>query len=72
MLTSQEENYILTHAYVPSRRHSVIDRRDRIFYERMSEYLKQGDAVVFVEAPHVRGMSKLLREDGYQITGPGI
>jgi uncharacterized protein YbaP (TraB family) len=56
----------------PSRHHSVIDRRDRCFYERMSEYLDEGDAVAFVGAPHVRGMSKLMRDDGYQITGPGI
>ena len=56
----------------PSRHHSVINHRDRIFYERMSEYLQQGNAVVFVGAPHVRGMSKFLLEDGYQITGPEI
>ncbi len=52
----------------PSRHHSVIDHRDKIFYARMLEYLEQGDAVVFVGAPHVRGVSKLLRADGYQIT----
>jgi hypothetical protein len=34
--------------------------------------LEQGDAVVFVGAPHVRGVSKLLRADGYQIEGPGL
>ena len=56
----------------PSRHHSVINHRDRIFYERMSEYLQQGNAVVFVGAPHVRGMSKFLLEDGYQISGPEI
>ena len=56
----------------PSRHHSVINRRDWIFYERMFEYLDQGDAVAFVGAPHVRGMSKLMREDGYQISGPRI
>lgn len=56
----------------PSRHHSVIDHRDKIFYERMLEYLEQGDAVAFVGAPHVHGVSKLLREDGYQIKGPGI
>jgi uncharacterized protein YbaP (TraB family) len=56
----------------PSRHHSVIDHRDKIFYERMLEYLKQGNAVAFVGAPHVPGVSKLLREDGYQVEGPGI
>ena len=56
----------------PSRHHTVIDHRDKIFYERMRKYLEQGDAVAFVGAPHVPGVSKLLREDGYQIKGPGI
>ncbi|MEE4263692.1 MAG: TraB/GumN family protein [Desulfobacteraceae bacterium] len=56
----------------PSRHHSVIDHRDRIFYEGMLQYLEQGDAVAFVGAPHLRGVSKLLRADGYQIKGSGI
>ncbi len=56
----------------PSRHHSVINHRDRTFYGRMSEYLSQGGVVAFVGAPHVRGMSKLLLEDGYTISGPRI
>jgi len=56
----------------PSRHHSVIDQRDKIFYDRMLEYLEHGDAVVFVGAPHVPGVIKLLCENGYQIKGPGI
>ena len=56
----------------PSRHHSVIDHRDKIFCARMLEYLKAGDAVAFVGAPHVQGVSDLLREDGFQIRGPGI
>ena len=56
----------------PSRHHSVIDYRDEIFFERMLEYLKQGNAVAFVGAPHVWGICKLLRADGFQIRGPGI
>ena len=51
----------------PSRHPSVIEHRDKIFCARMLEYLEAGDAVAFVGAPHVRGVSKLLREDGYQI-----
>jgi uncharacterized protein YbaP (TraB family) len=56
----------------PSRHHSVIDHRDKIFHERMRDYFEQGDAVAFVGAPHVPGVSKLLSEDGYQIKGPGL
>jgi uncharacterized protein YbaP (TraB family) len=56
----------------PSRHQSVIDHRDEIFYERIQAYLNEGEVIVFVGAPHVRGMSKLLRKDGYQIKGPRI
>jgi len=56
----------------PSRHQSVIDHRDGIFYERMQPYLMQGRVVAFVGAPHVPGISKLLREDGYDIRGPRL
>jgi len=56
----------------PSRHRSVINHRDKIFYENMLEHFKTGDAVAFVGAPHVRGVSKLLREAGFRIKGPPI
>jgi uncharacterized protein YbaP (TraB family) len=56
----------------PSRHRSVINHRDKIFYENMLEYLKSGDAVAFVGAPHVRGVGKLLGEAGFRIQGPPI
>jgi uncharacterized protein YbaP (TraB family) len=56
----------------PSRHHSVIDHRDEIFYERLQDYLEEGDFVAFVGAPHVRGLSRLLHENGYQISGPVV
>ncbi len=56
----------------PSRHHTVIDHRDNIFYERMLEYFEQGNAVAFVGAPHVPGVSKLLHKAGYRLKGPVI
>ena len=56
----------------PSRHRSVINHRDKIFYENMREHFSGGEAVAFVGAPHVRGVSRLLREDGFRITGPPI
>ena len=56
----------------PSRHHSVIDRRDEIFFEQMRQYMLSGHAVAFVGAPHVRGVSRLLHKDGYKVTGPDI
>ena len=56
----------------PSRHRSVINHRDRIFYKKMLGHFETGDAVAFVGAPHMRGVSKLLREAGFQIKGPAI
>jgi uncharacterized protein YbaP (TraB family) len=56
----------------PSRHRSVINHRDKIFYENMREHFSGGGAVAFVGAPHVRGVSRLLREDGFRIDGPNI
>jgi uncharacterized protein YbaP (TraB family) len=56
----------------PSRHRSVINHRDKIFYENMREHFSGGGAVAFVGAPHVRGVSRLVLEDGFRITGPPI
>jgi uncharacterized protein YbaP (TraB family) len=56
----------------PSRHPSVIDDRDRSFFERTRDYLAQGEVVVFVGAPHVAGMSRLLRRDGFCVCGPAL
>jgi hypothetical protein len=49
-----------------SHRFSAIDGRDQILYERMLVYLEKGDVIAFVGAPHIRGISRMLRTDGYQ------
>lgn len=51
----------------PSRHHSVMDRRDRVLFERMFSYLERGNTVAFVGAPHIRGICKLLQDEGYRI-----
>ena len=56
----------------PSRHHSVINYRDQIFYDRMHDYLEQGDLVAFVGAPHVRGIRDLLLKDGYEVRRAGM
>jgi uncharacterized protein YbaP (TraB family) len=56
----------------PSRHRSVIHHRDKIFFENMQGHFKSGDAVAFVGAPHVPGISRLLGEAGFRITGPAI
>ena len=56
----------------PSRHHTVIDHRDEIFFERMRAELVRGDIVAFLGAPHLKGMSRLLLADGYQVKGPWL
>ena len=56
----------------PSRHHSVINHRDRLFFKRMLKYLMQGDVAVFIGAPHINGVSKLLSENGFRLEGPSI
>ena len=56
----------------PSRHHTVIDHRDQIFYERMRDELAHGEVVAFLGAPHLKGMSRLLIADGYQVLGPWL
>jgi hypothetical protein len=56
----------------PSRHHTVIEHRDQVFYERMQTELARGDVVAFLGAPHLKGMSRLLLADGYQLKGPWL
>ena len=56
----------------PSRHHTVIDHRDEIFYKRMRAELDQGEVIAFLGAPHLKGMSRLLLADGYQVRGPWL
>lgn len=55
----------------PTRHSAVIGDRDEILYKRMLAYLEKGDAVVFVGAPHLRGLGELLRADGYEVDRRG-
>jgi uncharacterized protein YbaP (TraB family) len=56
----------------PSRCPPVIDERDRIFYRRMIPFIEEGESAVFLGAPHLYGVNRMLQADGYrveQITG---
>ena len=66
------EKLKFTRVRFPSRHHSVINERDKIFHQRMRAELEQGQVVGFLGAPHLRGMSRLLIEDGYQVKGPWL
>src|SRR5271157_470943 len=51
----------------PTRNPWVIDRRDAIFCEKMQPYLERGGAAVFVGAPHVAGVRRILVDAGYAV-----
>jgi uncharacterized protein YbaP (TraB family) len=66
------EKLKFTRVRFPSRHHSVINERDKIFHQRMRAELEQGQVVAFLGAPHLRGMSRLLMADGYRVQGPWL
>ena len=66
------EKLKFTRVRFPSRHHLVINERDKIFHQRMRAELERGQVVAFLGAPHLRGMSRLLIEDGYQVKGPWL
>ncbi|MEJ5376752.1 MAG: TraB/GumN family protein [bacterium] len=51
----------------PSRCPAVIDRRDRLLYERMLPYLEKGGAVALVGAPHTKAILGWLDKEGYLV-----
>lgn len=51
----------------PSRSFTVIERRDEIFFERMRPHLEKGGAIVFVGAPHVNGICRMMMAEGYEV-----
>jgi uncharacterized protein YbaP (TraB family) len=55
----------------PSRCSPVIDERDRIFFERMQPFLQKGDSAVFLGAPHLWGVNRMLEGAGYRVLQVG-
>jgi uncharacterized protein YbaP (TraB family) len=52
----------------PTRCASIIDHRDPVFFERMKPYVEAGEAAVFVGTTHIRGIKKMLEEDGFKVS----
>jgi hypothetical protein len=71
-LAGDLEKLKFTRVRFPSRHPAVINERDRIFHQRMRAELAQGQVVAFLGAPHLRGISRLLIEEGYQVKGPWL
>ncbi len=71
-LDADIEKIVSFRSVFPTRHYPVIGRRDQILYERMRFYLEEGDAVAFVGAPHIPGITRMLGAEGYQITGQRV
>jgi uncharacterized protein YbaP (TraB family) len=51
----------------PSRCAPVISERDRVFYRRMKPFIEKGESAVFLGAPHLHGVNRMLEADGYRV-----
>jgi uncharacterized protein YbaP (TraB family) len=51
----------------PTRDPWVIDRRDKILFERMLPELEKGDGAIFVGIPHVKGIVAMLSAEGFAV-----
>jgi uncharacterized protein YbaP (TraB family) len=51
----------------PTRTPTVIGLRDQRFRERMTPYIEQGRAAVFVGTAHMLNLEHMLREDGFTV-----
>ncbi len=51
----------------PSRTELVIHHRDRIFLERMTPHLRQGNCLVFVGTAHMFNLRRMLAQVGFRV-----
>ena len=51
----------------PTRWESIIDKRDPVLFERMEHFFQKGKAIAFVGTTHIRGITKMLEETGYNV-----
>lgn len=52
----------------PTRCPSIIEHRDPVFFERMRDYVDDGNAAVFLGITHIRGLIKMLEQEGFTVT----
>ena len=52
----------------PTRCSSIIENRDPVFFERMGAYIAAGNAAVFLGTTHIRGVIKMLEQEGFKVT----
>lgn len=51
----------------PSRCAPVIDDRDTVFFERMQPFIEKGETAVFLGAPHLKGVCRMMENDGHRV-----
>ncbi|WP_232300351.1 TraB/GumN family protein [Desulfonatronovibrio magnus] len=52
----------------PSRTDTVIDRRDKVFLERMLPHIRNGRCAVFVGSAHMFNLQGMLSQAGFKVT----
>jgi uncharacterized protein YbaP (TraB family) len=70
-LEGELENLVNLTSRFATRGPVVVGARDRILFERMLPVIEREDALAFVGFPHIPGVVKLFRDDGYTIIQAG-
>lgn len=52
----------------PTRCPSIVEHRDPVFFERMRGNVDAGNAAVFLGTTHIRGVVKMLEQEGFTVT----
>lgn len=50
----------------------VVSKRDQILFDRMKPIIERENSVAFIGFPHIPGVAKLFRDEGYTVTQEGV
>jgi len=51
----------------PTRCPSIVEDRDPVFFERMQNFLAEGEVIAFLGVAHMPGIKKMIRHQGYKV-----
>ena len=67
-LDGDSERFLSFTAEFPTRCPSIVENRDRVFFERMKVHLDREETIAFFGLIHMQGIKRMLREEGYSVT----
>ena len=51
----------------PTRCPSIVENRDPVFFERMQNFLAEGEVIAFLGVSHMPGIKRMIRNQGYKV-----